>query len=75
MNCPTCRQENPTDSVFCESCGATLEASCPSCGAGASADANFCRKCGHALADEAAGKAPVSTFAQEVLLGALARKR
>ncbi len=56
MNCPACRQDNPTDSVFCESCGATLEASCPSCGASASPSANFCRKCGHALTGE--GEAP-----------------
>ena len=60
MNCPACHQENPTDSLFCEGCGATLEASCPSCGASASSSANFCRKCGHTLTGEAAAKASPS---------------
>ena len=54
MNCPKCQSENLADSVFCEECGASLEAACPSCGAGNRPAAKFCRKCRASLVTPAA---------------------
>jgi len=50
MTCAKCQSENLADSVFCEECGASLEAACPSCGAGNRPAAKFCRKCRAPLA-------------------------
>src|SRR5262245_17063154 len=55
MLCPRCRYENPADAVFCQECGARLEAACPNCGTGNQPSAKFCKKCGQALAAAAAG--------------------
>ncbi len=54
MNCPKCQSGNLDDSVFCEECGAALEAACPSCGAGNRPAAKFCRKCRAPLVARAA---------------------
>src|SRR5262245_21867077 len=53
MLCPRCRYENLVDAVFCQECGARLEAVCPSCGMGNQPSAKFCRKCGQQLAGAA----------------------
>jgi adenylate cyclase len=49
MKCPQCQADNLGDSVFCEECGAALEAACPQCGSGNRLTAKFCRKCRAAL--------------------------
>ncbi|HVO24683.1 MAG TPA: adenylate/guanylate cyclase domain-containing protein [Candidatus Margulisiibacteriota bacterium] len=49
MNCRACGSDNPSDSAFCEGCGAKLEDLCPSCGVAVSPGARFCRKCGAEL--------------------------
>ena len=50
MQCPRCQAQNPADAVFCEECGARLEAPCPSCGEPNRLGAKFCKKCGQGLA-------------------------
>jgi adenylate cyclase len=45
VKCPRCHTGNLSDAVFCEECGAPLEAACPACGAGNRPSAKFCRKC------------------------------
>jgi len=52
MNCPQCQQENLSDSLFCQECGAKLERVCPECWADNSPSAKFCRKCGQPLGAE-----------------------
>ena len=52
MNCASCGNENPEDSLFCEGCGAKLEKSGPACDASVSSSAKFCRRCGHTLDSE-----------------------
>ncbi|HXZ43727.1 MAG TPA: adenylate/guanylate cyclase domain-containing protein, partial [archaeon] len=49
MQCPRCQAKNPADAVFCEECGARLEASCSSCGEPNRLGAKFCKKCGQQL--------------------------
>src|SRR5215467_394248 len=49
MICPQCQRENLPDSIFCEHCGARLEAVCSHCGAPTHRGASFCRMCGHTL--------------------------
>ena len=50
MQCPRCQAQNPTDAVFCEECGARLEAPCSTCGEPNRLSAKFCKKCGQRLA-------------------------
>jgi class 3 adenylate cyclase/tetratricopeptide (TPR) repeat protein len=50
MQCPRCQAQNPADAVFCEECGARLEAPCSSCGEPNRLGAKFCKKCGQQLA-------------------------
>ncbi len=49
MQCPRCQAQNPTDALFCEECGARLEAPCSSCGEPNRLSAKFCKKCGQRL--------------------------
>src|SRR5215510_9597846 len=60
MLCPRCRYDNPGDAVFCQECGARIEAACPGCGTGNQPSAKFCKKCGQPLAG-----ATVSAVASE----------
>jgi class 3 adenylate cyclase len=54
MQCPQCQAGNLPDALFCEECGATLEAACPQCGGGNRPTAKFCRKCRAALTGDPA---------------------
>ena len=47
--CPTCGNEIPSNSKFCNNCGAKLNKVCPSCGSENESDANYCFKCGQKL--------------------------
>jgi class 3 adenylate cyclase len=49
MLCSKCNTENLPDAVFCNQCGARIEALCPSCGIGNPAGSKFCRRCGSEL--------------------------
>jgi class 3 adenylate cyclase len=49
MICPQCQRENLGDSIFCEHCGARLEAVCSHCGAPTRRGASFCRMCGQTI--------------------------
>ena len=49
MRCPTCENENPDDSQFCNSCGSELEARCPECERQNPAGSRFCNSCGSPL--------------------------
>ncbi len=60
MRCPRCQHENAADAVFCDECGARLEAVCSGCGESNRSGAKFCRKCGHALS--AAAPSTLSRF-------------
>ncbi len=57
MQCPRCQRENPADAVFCQECGARLEAACPSCGTPNQLGAKFCKKCGQRLSQREAAQA------------------
>jgi class 3 adenylate cyclase len=57
MQCPRCQHENPADAVFCQECGARLEAACPSCGTPNQLGAKFCKKCGQRLSQREAAQA------------------
>jgi ribosomal protein L40E len=61
MLCAKCSNDNPSDSAFCEECGAKLELVCPTCKALASPGAKFCKKCGTALADTRPDSHPTSS--------------
>jgi class 3 adenylate cyclase len=50
MKCPRCQHESPADAVFCQECGARLEAACPGCGTANQLGAKFCKKCGQPVA-------------------------
>ena len=54
MNCPRCRQENPTQAKFCIECGARLSLACAGCGTELPAGARFCLQCGQAVASGSA---------------------
>jgi class 3 adenylate cyclase/tetratricopeptide (TPR) repeat protein len=60
MQCPGCRQDNPTGARFCAACGTRLAVACATCGAELPAGARFCPACGGAVATAtaAAGRAP-----------------
>ena len=47
--CPTCGNEIPSNSKFCNNCGAKLNKVCPSCGSENESDANYFFKCGQKL--------------------------
>src|SRR5215813_5344035 len=49
MICPQCQRDNLADAIFCEHCGARLEAVCSHCGEPNRRGATFCRICGQAL--------------------------
>jgi class 3 adenylate cyclase/tetratricopeptide (TPR) repeat protein len=49
MICSHCEAENTGDSVFCDACGAPLDALCPRCSGSNRAGAKFCKKCGQRL--------------------------
>lgn len=68
MRCPTCEAENLADALFCEACGAALDAPCPACGGANRPGARFCRKCraplGDHLAPPAHAPAPPTAVAE-----------
>src|SRR5215468_4740323 len=49
MICQQCRLENSSDAIFCDQCGARLEAACPKCGEPNRQGAKFCRNCGQLI--------------------------
>ncbi len=49
MLCPNCKQENPDNARFCNSCGAKLDGACPKCGHANPPSSRFCNECGLAL--------------------------
>src|SRR4051812_27467394 len=58
--CGNCREQNPADAKFCESCGAPQVASCSACGATPShPTARFCLNCGQPLTGAATSPAAV----------------
>jgi uncharacterized OB-fold protein len=66
-NCPQCGNEVSADAIFCDQCGAKLEAAaapspgsviCPVCGAGNVPGEAFCYACGASLEAPAPAEAP-----------------
>jgi class 3 adenylate cyclase/tetratricopeptide (TPR) repeat protein len=49
VTCAQCRHQNPAGSLFCNSCGARLEAACPTCGQIPPEGSRFCNACGTRL--------------------------
>src|SRR5438552_13943635 len=49
MICSRCQSENPSDSAFCDGCGARLETACPNCGEPNRQGAKFCKRCGQSF--------------------------
>jgi class 3 adenylate cyclase/tetratricopeptide (TPR) repeat protein len=49
MLCPSCQNDAPGGSKFCNGCGARLDAACPQCGHGNPPGSRFCTECGHGL--------------------------
>src|SRR5262245_39243982 len=47
--CPSCQTANAIDAVFCDECGAPLDAHCQHCGESNRRGAKFCNKCGSRL--------------------------
>src|SRR5216683_1765315 len=54
MRCGACGMDNPSQSRFCDQCGAALDAVCPSCGGPVRPEARFCGTCGKRLGEAAA---------------------
>jgi len=61
MLCAKCNYDNPSDALFCMTCGAKVENRCASCNTVNPADANFCRKCGASLGADAPAKDRISS--------------
>jgi class 3 adenylate cyclase/tetratricopeptide (TPR) repeat protein len=49
MICAQCQSENSSEAIFCDQCGARLEAACPKCGEPNRPGAKFCRNCGQLI--------------------------
>src|SRR5262245_27815379 len=54
MICQQCQSENSSEAIFCDQCGARLEAACPKCGEPNRPGAKFCRNCGQLINQTAA---------------------
>jgi class 3 adenylate cyclase/tetratricopeptide (TPR) repeat protein len=64
MRCPRCQREVPADALFCQECGAPLEAACSSCGTPNPLSAKFCKTCGNRFAQaDAVPAVPATRFA------------
>jgi len=62
-HCPSCKEPNAFDAVFCKKCGSRLPGPkvCDACQSENDADADFCNRCGTSLsADAAADAEPAS---------------
>ncbi len=59
MICAQCQSDNSFDAIFCDQCGARLEAACPKCGEPNRQGSKFCRNCGQ-LINRSAAAAPVT---------------
>jgi class 3 adenylate cyclase/tetratricopeptide (TPR) repeat protein/ribosomal protein L40E len=51
MICSQCQSDNPADAVFCDQCGAPLDAICSQCQESNRRGAKFCKKCGQKMVD------------------------
>ena len=49
INCEKCGVSNPSNSKFCNKCGAKLSSTCTKCGTNNPNESSFCNKCGFAL--------------------------
>jgi class 3 adenylate cyclase/tetratricopeptide (TPR) repeat protein len=54
MICAQCQSDNSSEAIFCDQCGARLEAACPKCGEPNRQGAKFCRNCGQLINHAAA---------------------
>ena len=54
MICSHCQTQNLPDALFCDECGAPLDALCSQCQEPNRRGAKFCKKCGQRLSDAAA---------------------
>src|SRR5262245_46479664 len=61
MICQQCHAENSFAAIFCDHCGARLEAACPKCGEPNRQEAKYCRNCGQLINHTAT--APPATIA------------
>ncbi len=53
MICSHCQSENAEDALFCDECGAELDALCPRCKGANRRGAKFCKQCGQRLGEAA----------------------